>query len=59
VLAVITVSYGIWNVVISINDCIIYHFSNGVKLIDPMSKPYPFTEKAIIMQWDIVQCSAL
>jgi len=49
VLAVIMVRYAIVNVVISIGDGIIYHFSNGVKLIDFISELYPFTEIAIIM----------
>ena len=49
VLAVIMLRYVVFEAVISIVECKMWRIGKGVKLINPMSKTYPFTEKAIIV----------
>jgi hypothetical protein len=49
VLAVIMLRYVLFKAVISIVDFLKWRVGNGVKLVNPVSETYPFTETAIIV----------
>jgi len=48
-LAEIMLRYVVFKVVISIVDLMMWRVGKGVKLVNPVSETYPFTEKAIIV----------